>query len=268
MKGLAVLFDLDDTLIPERYSEREAMSMSGRAAGLDDQDANRLPDVLEPIGRAHWSALDRDGVFKEVSYTWREALWGPPCDEIGASAALLAAYRDATCADTCRAMGLRDARAAAQHFSEMIERLIAPFPGTEAVLAHISKRYLTALITNGSPTLQRHKLALSGLGSFFQTVVVSGDVRQGKPGPKPFLTALNAPNISPEQAIMVGNSKAADIEGANRLGIYSVLFIPPGGEPSIGDAWHLSAIFLAMTAASLAIAPLTGLYRLSRIAEA
>ena len=110
MTRRAVLFDLDDTLIPERHPEREAMSMSGRAAGLDDQDANRLPDVLEPIGRAHWNALDRDGVFKEVSYTWREALWGPPCDEIGASAALLAAYRDATWADTFRAMGLRDAR--------------------------------------------------------------------------------------------------------------------------------------------------------------
>ena len=236
MTRRAVLFDLDDTLVPERHPEREAMRMAGRAAGLDEQDVHRLPDVLEPIGRAHWSALDRDGVFKEVSYTWREALWGPPCDEIGASAVLLAAYRDATWADTFRAIGLRDARVAAQHFSEMIERLIVPFPGTEAVLENVSKRYLTALITNGSPTLQRHKMALSGLGAFFQAVVVSGDVRQGKPGPKPFVAALNALKISPEHAMMVGNSKAADIEGANRLGIYSVLFIPPGEGPSLGDA--------------------------------
>jgi MFS family permease len=36
----------------------------------------------------------------------------------------------------------------------------------------------------------------------------------------------------------------------------------------IGDTWHLPAVFLAMAIASLAIVPLTGLYRLSRISEA
>jgi MFS family permease len=35
----------------------------------------------------------------------------------------------------------------------------------------------------------------------------------------------------------------------------------------IGDTWQLPAVFLAMAAASLAIVPLTGLYRLSRVAE-
>lgn len=236
VKCRAVLFDFDDTLAPERHPEREAMQLAGRAAGLDDQNSKRLPDVLEPVGRAHWSALDRDGLFKELSYTWREGLWGPPCDDIGAGAVQLAAYRDATWADTFHIMGLSGAHVAAQYFSKMIEHLLTPFPGTQVVLEQISKCYLTGLVTNGSPTVQRRKLELSGLGHFFEAVVVSGDVRQGKPRSKPFLAALSALSTPPEQAMMIGNSKASDIEGANRLGIYSVLFIPPGEDESLGGA--------------------------------
>lgn len=79
-----------------------------------------------------------------------------------------------------------------------------------------------ALVTNGSPAVQRSKVAASGLERYFKAVVVSGDVGAGKPDPRPFRAALDALGVAATDAVMVGNSLERDIAGAQALGIRAV----------------------------------------------
>jgi 2-haloacid dehalogenase len=58
------------------------------------------------------------------------------------------------------------------------------------VVAALAGRYRLALVTNGLSQVQRPRLARSGLGTFFDAVVVSEDVRVAKPDPRIFVRAL------------------------------------------------------------------------------
>ena len=62
----------------------------------------------------------------------------------------------------------------------------------------------------------------AGIRSYFDFIIVSAAFGKRKPGPDIFLHALNLWGARPEQAVMVGDTLAADIEGANRLGIASI----------------------------------------------
>jgi HAD superfamily hydrolase (TIGR01549 family) len=63
-----------------------------------------------------------------------------------------------------------------------------------------------------------------GLLSFFDPrhIAVSIDLGIRKPNPAIFLHTLNALDIPPTEAIMVGDSLSADIAGGNRLDIYTI----------------------------------------------
>ncbi|TMD66961.1 MAG: HAD family hydrolase [Chloroflexi bacterium] len=63
-----------------------------------------------------------------------------------------------------------------------------------------------------------------GLLNFFDPrhMAISADLGIRKPNPAIFLHALNALNIPPEEAVMVGDSLKADILGGKMLGIFTI----------------------------------------------
>ncbi len=69
-----------------------------------------------------------------------------------------------------------------------------------------------------------HMFALAR--AFMETIgasfVISGEVGIGKPEPGIFLLALERLGVSPQAAVMVGDSLARDIQGAQRAGIKAV----------------------------------------------
>ena len=78
------------------------------------------------------------------------------------------------------------------------------------------------LITNGPADVQRAKLAATGLGAWFDAVVISGEVGVGKPDPHIFARALAALDASPQTAIMVGDNLERDVVGARAAGMRGV----------------------------------------------
>jgi putative hydrolase of the HAD superfamily len=89
-------------------------------------------------------------------------------------------------------------------------------------LETVPRDYNLALLTNGATDLQREKIICSGIEKYFKEVIISGEIGFGKPDKRIFQLALSRFGVSPEQAVMVGDSLQSDISGAKATGIKAV----------------------------------------------
>jgi putative hydrolase of the HAD superfamily len=105
------------------------------------------------------------------------------------------------------------------------------YPEVAEVLATLHTRYRLGLITNGTSDFQRIKLQKSLLADAFDTIIVSGEIEQGKPNPAVFLLALNRLQAQPAQAVMIGDRLSRDIVGAQNVGMKGIL-VNRLGEPA------------------------------------
>ncbi|MEM3526097.1 MAG: HAD-IIIA family hydrolase [Candidatus Jordarchaeaceae archaeon] len=100
------------------------------------------------------------------------------------------------------------------------------YEGAPELLRELKQRgYKLGLLsdTDGTPGWKENRFKASGLSEFFDTYVVAGETTpEAKPSPQPFLEILRRLNISPEQAIHVGDSQETDIKGAKAAGIDAV----------------------------------------------
>lgn len=77
------------------------------------------------------------------------------------------------------------------------------------------------------PVLDRH-LRQEGLLEYFPVRIYSCDVQYRKPDPRIFGLALQQLNLRANQLAFVGDSLSADIAGANRAGMVTILKDPSG----------------------------------------
>jgi putative hydrolase of the HAD superfamily len=108
-------------------------------------------------------------------------------------------------------------------------------PDAIETLARLKPSFKIGLLTNGTPDLQRGKLADSGLAPFFDAVAVSGECGIGKPKPGIFSLLLRELGTEPEAAVMVGNSLARDIAGARAAGIGCTVWLRVPGSEEFAD---------------------------------
>ena len=100
------------------------------------------------------------------------------------------------------------------------------FPDAISILDALKPHYALHMITNGFKDVQHFKMKNSGLLPYFETVTDSSSVGKKKPDPEIFNHALKVGGVSPEQAVMIGDSLEADIEGALKVGMHAVHFMP------------------------------------------
>ncbi|HXT36274.1 MAG TPA: HAD family hydrolase, partial [Chloroflexota bacterium] len=144
---------------------------------------------------------------------------------IAALASWAPTYRIAAWRQALETTGLGDILLPSQLlavFQQTRRRLHILFPETASVLAALRPLYTLGLITNGAPDLQRAKIGGSGLGAWFEVMLVSGELGIGKPDPRIFSAVLERLRLRPDQAVMVGNSLGHDIMGARAAGIGSI----------------------------------------------
>ncbi len=93
------------------------------------------------------------------------------------------------------------------------------------------------------PVLDRH-LAAEGLLELLPVRVYSCDVRFRKPSREIFEIALKQTDLQAEETLFVGDSISADIQGANAVGMISVLKDPRQRytEKKSGAAYHITRI--------------------------
>jgi putative hydrolase of the HAD superfamily len=96
------------------------------------------------------------------------------------------------------------------------------FADVPACLDELRDSHKLALITNGASCLQREKLTAAGLDDYFDVVAISGEFGIGKPEPSIFEYTLSLLGSDREQAVMVGDSLARDVDGAIAAGLRAV----------------------------------------------
>jgi beta-phosphoglucomutase-like phosphatase (HAD superfamily) len=108
--------------------------------------------------------------------------------------------------------------------------------GVRELLAAI--RLPCAVVTSSGRTQAAHKLTLTGLTGFFETVVVIEDVTRAKPAPEPFLLAAMRLGVPPERCLVFEDSDTG-AEAAHRAGCTVVQV--PDTQPTSGPYAHFLA---------------------------
>ncbi|MEM2940139.1 MAG: HAD-IA family hydrolase [Thermoproteota archaeon] len=99
------------------------------------------------------------------------------------------------------------------------------YPDSLNVLRALRERgYLLGVVSNTSKEELPHYLNSFKIGEFFSVAVSSGDVTSPKPSPEPVLKAIQALNVKPVEAVMVGD-RPEDVEAGKLAGTYSVAIL-------------------------------------------
>ena len=226
----AILFDLDDTLLWDQKSVKEAFSATCLvAAEKYDIDSEELEKAVREEARLLYSSYETYPFTQMIGINPFEGLWGNFLDDeenFRKMSEIVPIYRKESWNKGLLSIGNNDdefATILAERFPE--ERRNKPFVYDDsfAVLDQLKGKYKLLLLTNGSPDLQNTKLDITPeLVPYFDQIVISGAFGKGKPDPSIFEHALSLLEIDKEEALMVGDNLMTDILGATRAGIKSV----------------------------------------------
>lgn len=125
-------------------------------------------------------------------------------------------------------LGANDRRVqeAAEAFSDCFVESLTIESYLPSLLERLRREYRLAIVSNmsfaqaGFQSLRKFDIA-----KHFNAVIISGAVGWRKPSPRIFREALKALDVKAEEAVFVGDSPRADIEGAKQLGMKTVLLI-------------------------------------------
>jgi putative hydrolase of the HAD superfamily len=227
----AVLFDLDDTLLWDERSVKEAFratcEYAQRATGLDPVD---LEEAVRREARALYESYETFAFTKQIGINPFEGLWanftGGVQEQFRKLQQLAPDYRRESWTRGLHSLNVDDA-ALGQQLAEMFpaERRSRPivYEETFRVLDHLKGNFKLLLLTNGSPDLQQEKLdGVPLLSGYFDHIIISGTYGQGKPAIGIFQHALELLGIEPTEGVMVGDKLTTDILGSNGIGMKSV----------------------------------------------
>ncbi len=93
--------------------------------------------------------------------------------------------------------------------------------------------YQMAVISNRTKPYQQEIEAL-GIAGYFDFSLAGGEVNSYKPDPGVFIHACDRLNLTPAQAVYVGDNYFADVVGSRRAGLQPVLYDPRGIFPEAG----------------------------------
>jgi putative hydrolase of the HAD superfamily len=191
----AWIFDLDDTL----YPEREYVHSGFRAVGRWAEERLRLS---QPIVAAQLMALF-DGGFRTDAFQWWLSEQGLPESML---AEMVQTYRS--------------------HPPQ-----IALFPETDRVLDELKNNFRLGLLTEGRRAAQEAKIRALGLERWIDAAVILGeeDRAEWKPSRKPFDRILGMLALAGADAAYVGDNPSKDFRGAREAGMRAVRVRREGG---------------------------------------
>lgn len=214
----AVVFDLDDTLYPER-----AYVLSGFRAVAEWCESNL--------------AIPADSAFHDLSAMLDSGIRGDTFDRF------------------CEAHGL-DRKAVVPHMVTVYREhrpQLATYDGVPELLKRLDARYLLGVVSDGHADVQHKKLTSLGIRELFADVVFSDELGRDhwKPSARPFAAISQKLGVRPEEAVYVGENSLKDFLGARRAGMGTIRVLGPAGfythepPPSIEHAADLEVDSLA-----------------------
>lgn len=181
---MAILFDLDGTIVGSRRSKSEVMNECASELGLPE------------IGR------------EEYRKTFNEVIKNEKVDtRVPVFEKLIGRRETAEQMSNCYAR------------RSLRESII--YPDAEEVLRKLDVK--KGLLTNGPRKVQWDKIKKFDLDKYFDSIIVSGEIGKSKPGKEIFEHALRDLESVAENSIYVGDFPDHDVAGARNAGLTSVL---------------------------------------------
>jgi putative hydrolase of the HAD superfamily len=214
-----LLLDLDETLFDNSFVPLATQpACEAVASSVPSIDQATLTAAFKTASDEYWpevgprtltGELDALDISREV---WRRALGVCGCD-------------DARIVD-----------AAHDNHQQRLADMSRPFDDVPEFIDAITAVGIPmALVTNGSPALQRAKLKGIGLDHAFTAIVISGDLGTVKPDPIMFTVAVERLGLTVADVWHVGDSLHGDVAGARAAGIRSVWLNRSGAPRSDAD---------------------------------
>jgi putative hydrolase of the HAD superfamily len=232
MSVKAVLFDLDDTLLWDERSVKEAFQATCRSAAeqVPGLDPVQLEAEVRREARSLYESYETFPYTRMIGINPFEALWARfsegDNENFRKLEALAPQYRIDAWTRGLLALGANNpelgAALAEQFPAERRARPIV-YEETFRVLDDLKQRYKLLLLTNGAPDLQKEKISgVPQLAAYFDHIVISGNFGEGKPAGSIFEHANGLLGIRPEEGVMVGDKLTTDILGSLGVGMRNV----------------------------------------------
>ncbi len=189
MRYHTLIFDLDGTLLDYRKTEDAALYITYQALINENLPSNLLP-LYREINEAVWRDLEKGLIDPPKLKTQR--------------------FRK-----LFRALAITgDPEAFSTRYLEELGKGGYLLPGAIEVLEQCNGKVRMVSITNGLEKVQKSRIALSGIGRFFESVIISEEVGYAKPDPRIFYHLIHEMGLSgPEGILMIGDGLTSDIQG-------------------------------------------------------
>ncbi|MCY1718848.1 YjjG family noncanonical pyrimidine nucleotidase [Prolixibacteraceae bacterium Z1-6] len=209
-----IFFDLDNTLWDFRKNSRCAMEVTYNNFEIAELgvEFDRFYECYSENNTALWTAYRKKEVRKNE----------------------LTRQRFQLTFDALSIKGIEPDQMNDYYLTEMPKQ-VNLIEGALDILEYLkAKRYKLFIITNGFREVQYKKLQNSGLGTYFEKVFISEDIKTPKPGNEIFEYAIKSANAKKVNSLMVGDDWDVDIMGAYKFGIDAV-YLQPGIDQKATD---------------------------------
>ena len=197
-----LLFDLDHTLLDFDTAEDVALTQLLKEEGVTDIQAYK--DYYVPMNKSLWKDLELKKIRKQELVNTRFSK--------------LFSY-----------FGIeKDGVYLAVRYQFYLAQQGQVFSGAMELLdSLIDRGYELYAATNGITTIQTGRLEQSGIAPYFKEIFISEQLHTQKPDAA-FYEKIGAriPNFDKNNALMIGDSLSADIQGGNNVGIDTIWYNP------------------------------------------
>lgn len=196
-----LLFDLDDTLLDFKATEKSGLAFLFKQQGiaLTAEIENRYNLINQNL----WQAFERDEINRETIFASRFPL-------------------------LFKELGLDiDGLEFEQNYRHFLNHGHDLINGSLKLLKDLSYKHALYAVTNGLSKTQYQRMEASNLLPFFKNTFVSEDIGYQKPMKGYFDYVFERiPHFSSEEALIIGDSLSSDILGGQRAGIDTCWFNP------------------------------------------
>lgn len=192
MKYTHILFDADETLFS--FNSFAGLKLLFARYGVDFSESDN--QAYQAVNAPLWVDYQNGKIDAKTLQITRFKLWG---ERLGVAPETLN-----------------------EGFLDAMAGICEPLPGARELLSRLKGCATLGIITNGFAALQQRRLQHTGLLDCFEHVVISELVGCAKPDARIFahtLALLGNPDKA--KVLMVGDTAASDILGANKFGIDS-----------------------------------------------
>lgn len=198
-----VLFDLDDTILDFKKSERIAITKTFEKFGIDASEENLAKYSKYNISQ--WKRLERGEIDREEVKVNRFKLL---FDDINVNLSPKAATCD---------------------YEENLAHGHYFINGAKEMLESIYKDYDLYIVSNGAKKVQEGRMSTADISQCFKGIFISEVIGYEKPSVSFFEEVFKKiGNVNKTETIIIGDSLTSDIQGGKNANIKTVWFNPNG----------------------------------------